>query len=219
MKIPKLILTAFLAALAGTASAQDKISLGAQVGASMISLRGNEIIQKFHEPALGYSAGLTFQYDFTENIALHTGISYDKKGSLVKGTAYDVNGNVTGEFRETTYFNYLSVPLLVRATFGEKIKYFVNAGMYAGYLTGITNVDHNSNDLFLAPANRVDFKDLDFGATAGLGVIFPVTEKISLSAEIRDNLGLANISKVKVINDGTVKTNAANLLVGMNWRI
>ncbi|OFY87282.1 MAG: hypothetical protein A3F72_17445 [Bacteroidetes bacterium RIFCSPLOWO2_12_FULL_35_15] len=32
------------------------------------------------------------------------------------------------------HFDYLTVPILLRATFGKRIKYFANAGMFFGYL-------------------------------------------------------------------------------------
>ncbi|OFY87283.1 MAG: hypothetical protein A3F72_17450 [Bacteroidetes bacterium RIFCSPLOWO2_12_FULL_35_15] len=43
---------------------QNKIDIGIEGSPSLIFLRGNDIIKKYHKPAIGFSSGLFFQYNF-----------------------------------------------------------------------------------------------------------------------------------------------------------
>ena len=60
-----------------------------------------------------------------------------------------------------------------------------------------------------------DYKTIDMGITAGIGLAIPINDKFSLSAEIRNNLGLTNISKSSSV---TNKTNSTNLLIGVTYK-
>jgi hypothetical protein len=53
--------------------------------------------------------------------------------------------------------------------------------------------------------------------SGGAGVEIPLKRYV-LSFEIRDNFGLSNISKLPVANDGSIKTNALNLLIAAHKR-
>jgi hypothetical protein len=62
-----------------------------------------------------------------------------------------------------------------------------------------------------------NFNKADLGLSGGAGVEIPLKRYV-LSFEIRDNFGLSNISKLPVANDGSIKTNALNLLIAAHKR-
>jgi hypothetical protein len=49
-------------------------------------------------------------------------------------------------------------------------------------------------------------------------VDLPLSERFALNTEVRYDKGLSNISAPPVVNDGSIRTNAASLLVGCTYR-
>lgn len=197
----------------------NKIHFGMEAGPSLKTLYGFDTVDE-NELSIGFSAGLAFQYNFTDLLSLRTNISFERKGWTTKGEATDEMGNPIGEMTFHTNFDYLTLPLLVRLTFGNKIRYFVNAGPYIGYLLKVTDVAETLGDYPRSEYdNTANFKQHDFGLTTGLGMTYQLAEKLLLSAEIRNNLGLVNISALPVRNDKSIKTNSTNFLIGIAYGI
>lgn len=197
----------------------NKFEIGLEMGPSLISLRGNDIIDKNNDLSFGFSSGLTFQYNFPKLISIRTNISFERKGLTTQGTATDQYGNQIGEITFHSNLDYLTIPILGRLTFGKKINIFVNAGPYIGYLIKQTDVTEAFGEHPKTETDNTDnFKRIDFGITTGLGARFPIKKKLFLSVEIRNNLGITNISSVSVVNDGAIKTNSTNLLIGIEYR-
>lgn len=197
----------------------NKFEVGLEMGPSLISLRGNDFLDKNNDISFGFSSGFTFQYNFPKLISIRTNISFERKGLTTQGTATDEYGNQIGEITFHSKFDYLTIPLLVRLTFGKKINFFINAGPYIGYLIQQKNVIEAFGEYPKTETDNTDnFKRTDFGITTGLGARFPIKSKLFLSLEIRNNLGLTNISSVPVVNDGTIKTNSTIILIGIEYR-
>jgi hypothetical protein len=193
-----------------TAGAQEsKFLAGIEGGPSNTFLRGNEILKKWHQPDTRFTAGVFFQFNFRKFFSVRTGALYQDKGSVIKGPFPDGKSETIG----TSHFQYLSIPLLLRATFGKKIIYFVNAGPSLECLLSAWN------QIEMAPAHREnlpDFNTVDFGLTGGIGIGVPLCHSILISLEARNNLGLTNISQLPAGDGGSIKTNSAALLIGIS---
>lgn len=216
----KKIISLLIVFISSEAYAQtSKSNIGIEAGPSVISIRGNDIVKKYNEGSIGYAVNLVFQQKINKTFSLHTGIGFERKGSKFPLTATDLAGTPIGTLHGYSRWNYLTVPVLLRATFGKKGNYFVNAGPYVGYL--VKQVFGNKAGVVAAghTSNIVNDRRFDFGASLGAGLSIPVKERIALSFEARDNLGLYNVSKVKVINDGTIKHNTTNFLFGFMYGI
>ena len=98
------------------------------------------------------------------------------------------------------------------------MKFFINTGPFFSYLIKQTFVNQGTNIPRTVSDNTNNDKRFDMGITAGLGVAIPIKAKISLSCEIRNNLGLYNVSEVPVYNNGAIKTNSTNLLIGFAYK-
>ncbi len=198
----------------------NKFEVGLELGPSLKSLRGNDILDKNNNDlSFGFSSGLTFQYNFPKLVSIRTNISFERKGFTAQRSATEQNRNQIGEITFHSNFDYLIIPILGRLTFGKRINFFVNAGSYIGYLIKQTDVTESfgkypktEND------NTANYKRTDLGIITGLGARFPIKNKLFLSLEIRNNFGLTNISSVSVMNDGSIKTNSTNLLIGIEYR-
>jgi hypothetical protein len=132
----------------------------------------------------------------------------------------DEYGNPIGELTFHSNFDYLTIPILGRLTFGKKIEFYVNAGPYLGYLLKQKDITEASGEYPKTEIDNTDnFEKLDFGLTTGLGMNYPLLEKLLLTVEIRNNLGLTNTSSLPVANDGSIKTNSTSLLIGVTYRL
>ncbi len=190
-----------------------KCSIGIEAGPTLRNLRLNDVIDNYNKTTLGYSGAISFQYNFNEFIALHTAIGYEKKGTKTKASIVDFSGNVLEVDDATRNLKYITLPVMLRASFGKKIKFFINAGPYFSYLLeekdkiktseGIWNLTYTKND-----------KRFDGGVSAGAGGMLPVGNRFSFSLEVRSNLGLSDVNKNKTTNYGAVKNNTTNFLVG-----
>ena len=113
---------------------------------------------------------------------------------------------------------YITIPLLFRGSYGDYVKFFFNTGPYLGILlSNKTTIDANSQ--YNEPGREVDntdsTKSTDFGITAGIGLQIPISAKNLLTFEIRDDIGLTNISDYTT--DGSTKTNSLSLIVGLSF--
>jgi hypothetical protein len=201
---------------------ENRFDIGVEGSPSLIFLWGNDIFRDFHKPTIGFSVGLFFQFNFPKIISLRTNIAYERKGTVVKEITTTTIDQPIDNVRMRTNDDYLIFSLLVRATFGKKIQFFVNVGPYFGYLIKQTYVTKFKKDN-IPTTERHDgtstFKRFDTGISTGLGLSVPIKTKFAFSFEVRNNLGLYNVSKFPVINNGTIKTNSTNFLVGFTYKL
>lgn len=199
--------------------AYGQLSLGIEASPSMIFLRGNDFIKQHHLPTLGFSGSLWGQYHISQHFYIKTGFGFERKGSFTNEEVKDMNGQPLDNVTANINFNYLNIPLLFGATIGNKRRFYVNGGPFLGYLLKQTFVYRGETIPKTIQDNTHLDKKLDLGASLGLGFILPFKEKFAYSFEIRNNLGLRNVSKVPVFNNGTTKTNSTNLLMGFVYKI
>ena len=112
------------------------LDIGVEGGLSNASLRGNDYINKYHSSRIGYSGGLFVQYNLKKTISFRSGCFYEQKGSSFEFQVTDYSAQQTGEIHGKESFDYLTIPLLIRATFGKKLQYFFNAGSYYNLISG-----------------------------------------------------------------------------------
>jgi hypothetical protein len=135
------------------------------------------------------------------------GAAYERKGSDIERTDIMTTGEVN--------MDYISVPLLLKAKFGKKIKLYVNAGPYLGILLSSKNIlNAYSNVPEIETNTDSTTKSTDFGISGGIGVEIPVGRSGAFTIELRDNFGLTDISDSKETDAPEIKLNTANLMVG-----
>jgi len=202
-----------------TFAQQPKFEMGLEAGAGITSLWGNEIVTKYNDPTLGFSLGAAFQYNFPKTLSLRTNLFFDRKGCISSGAFLDVTGNLVGNYTSYSRFDYFTMPILLRANFGKKTKFFFNLGSYFGYLKKSSFVYEGPNINGRATFDFTsNYKRLDIGLSSGAGVSIPLAKAISLSFEIRNNLGLYNIGKPLPYSETSLNTHSTNLLIGFAYK-
>lgn len=192
--------------------------IGFNVGPSISVFHGSDYAENFRSKT-GLAAGITYQYAFNTTFALHTGLMYESKGVTSRMTLdpFDI------DVRTRSNFSYLAVPVLFRAHLlpEKKLRLFINAGPYFGFLMrqmNVTRSDNNGNIDVERENNTDSFNAFDIGLSGGVGLDFLITSNMHLDFEVRDNLGFYNISESDN-SDFRLKNNSLNFMVGMLFSI
>lgn len=181
---------------------------GAEGGAGIRSIRLNmSNLDSIKKSEIGFVGGLTGQYNINEMLSLKLAAEFERKGAKFE--------SATG--KEQFNYDYLSIPLLLKTKFGNKIKFFINAGPFVAILLKAKQKSNNTN--MTPDADITDlYKKTEIGISGGAGVIIPVGRTINISFEVRDNFGLTDILKEGSSTNGTtVKTNNVNLMAGISF--
>ncbi|MBK7946772.1 MAG: PorT family protein [Flavobacteriales bacterium] len=221
MKSKPMLLRALALVVIATLTRSDAMSqmtrfeAGLQGGPSIGWLRGNSAVDET-DALVGPSAGLTVQYNLSSTTGIRLGAGYQQKGSSTKVAFTDSNGSTVAEGTARYELQYLSIPLMLRFGFGDKVRVTAGAGGYAGVLMSaqLTSKGFDIGDQTVTD----DFENLDLGICASIAGSMQLSTHLGLNVEARYDKGLTNISALPVINDDSIRTNAVCLLVGCSYR-
>jgi len=208
----------FLPIISNVAVGQQvtKHEIGLKGGAGISFVRGFEESSGYQIPALSYTFGITYQYSFSESFSFCTALDYEHKGSAYKIPLTGENSDPEDAIVAYTNYNYLVLPILARFWFANQNNLFCNVGPYVGYLTKVTAIIEDEDNNYYEEFDATDQSyKYDFGFSLGLGAKIPISSMIAFKVEVRNNLGLVNISKTIDESMGVVKTNSTNLLIGV----
>jgi len=178
----------------------------------MSSFRGNDLAED-NKSIIGYTGGVSLEYFIKDNISLNANILYEQKGVKNEQTTnLGFGPSMTRTFKEK--YQYLQIPIIARYYFGEKKLFFVNGGPFFGYLLQSNSIINGTS----TESSGLN-KKIDLGFSGGLGLSFDLKNTNTINLELRNNLGLINISDVETINNGELKTNTLNFIVNysFNW--
>jgi len=232
-----IFLSVLLFCYTGKSFAQiSKQEIGSEVGIVAAEVSGiqppNNVI-----PNYGISVSIVGQYNFTDLFSIKSGLGFVEKGYATTQVLYlqsniDPKTGFTGNSGNINNYyptSYIELPILAKATFGKKIKFFANAGPYFGLLLiAMENVSVNeTNQPPKSFSNNVTeyYKRVDMGICFGAGVEMPVKDKILLSLELRYDQGLMNVANTPpnnvpgVFGSQPVVNGAFSLLLGFRYRI
>ncbi|WP_018343803.1 porin family protein [Cytophaga aurantiaca] len=217
MKTLSILFTAIL--LSYSVIAQDsKFEIGLQAGPNLTAMRyASDMLQANRYPQVAGIAGLFVQYNINNTFALRIDPAFERLADKTDKITYtNQNDNMIGPGTTHFHYDYITIPVLVRASIGNKLKYFLNVGPSFSFLLNQSVISDWTPD---RKTNRTDYyQTLNFGITGGIGVALPIKEKFSLSFEIRDNLGLTNIS-TSTNSNYAFRSNATSLLVGFAYKL
>jgi hypothetical protein len=236
----KVLLTVFLISLFNTTGfAQSNYSVGLNFGLNYTSFRGSNVLDNTNS-GFGHLAGIFVEYRINESFAIKSGLNLEQK-SIKYETDYTV-----GYFDEQTFgyvnegisvetsnkYKYLTIPLLLKYSFGKSKSIFVNGGGFISFLqkrskkTRAVNdrgqvfrdyYSSNPNDNF----PLADNVEGDYGVSLGFGKCFKINDKNIISIELRDNLGLHNALDGTFIygKSGVIKTNSLSLITSWSFNL
>jgi hypothetical protein len=197
---------------------------GIEGGPGLSFIYGSESIYSQSKFSLSGAAGIFGEYGFARNFSAKVALHYERIS-----TRTDNYSAILPQGGMLQYnLDYLSFPLLVKWSFGNRIRFFVNAGPCISLLLqeSLWYLPENGNKSKVANETGA-YYPVNLAVTAGCGVAIPVGKKLSVTLELRDNLGVLNIrSTVSDFEQNSYfpmtemkgYTNSTLLLVGVSYR-
>lgn len=216
-KTQKIMITAILLFVSTNLLAQtSKWTIGLEGGAAIGSLYGNKAYKDIYQPRLAYYSGLTIQYQLKPKLSIKSGLGNELKGAKIDLLLFDGIGQELGNQIIFVDYNYLTIPLLFRFDFFKKnsLQAFVNGGPYTSYLiSSKLKYPYREEDLINST------RRFDAGLVAGAGTSIAFNERFIISVELRNHLGVLNLSKMTMVNNGAIKHNSLQMLLGLQYQL
>jgi opacity protein-like surface antigen len=202
----RIILTAAAVFAFGFANAQDA-KFGVKGGLNLANFEGDTGLDM--KSKTGFHLGGFVAIKLSDKFTLQPEVLYSTQGAKADNFEQDVNGTI---YTADVDFNldYVNVPLMIKYYAAEKFN--IEFGPQVGFLTAAkvkATVDGNSAEEDV----KDQFESVDFGVNLGAGYDF--TEK--LSAGLRYNLGLSNITKTEPGDDSKVKNAVFSVSLGYKF--
>jgi hypothetical protein len=226
----------------------DGVGVGIHGGLSIPNLRANDtdVFSRGFKSREGIYFGLSAELGLGPLASLVAQLNVTSQGGLRKGLqpiTMDLPDGLPvppgtvlyADFRNETVLDYLEIPVMARLTFGRRVRFFVEAGPYAGYLVRARALTAGTSFLYLdelgtmpivvPPATdpliidlgadtnvRASLKRTNLGLTGGGGLTYPLGRGW-LVLEARFQLGLSTIQKFPE-TDGDTQTGAVVVSLG-----
>lgn len=173
----------------------SRIYLGAHGGADFSRVQFTpSVTQGFN---IGGNAGLNFRYIEEKHFGFIVEANWQQRGwkESFDDLPYDYSRTV----------NFIQVPFLAHVYFGNRGKFFINAGPSVSFaISESTNANFEVNSISSNPDfnNRITYQlfepvnqKVDYGIEGGLGGEFSLTPKHSIYLDARFYYGLGNLLK------------------------
>jgi Outer membrane protein beta-barrel domain len=184
--------------------------LGLKYGRNLATLTTTGLASKNKALQQGNLVGLIFNFYLGDYISLQPELNFTQRG-----LAYTYQDDY-----DRLKTNYIEVPLLMKLSFGNKVKVFLNMGGYGAYwLNSKLENKTNGNITALTYPFDKDLNDgyadnrLDYGAIAGVGVSTEILGG-DIFIEGRYTYGLADISKFETKPSNY--TSSKNQIMGLS---
>ncbi len=214
---------------------KNTFTVGARGGVNISKLCcGSMELNEDYKFGEGPSFGLTAAYGVSKHFSIAAELDWTTQGGKKNGMQAvnpGSNGSVLyADFDNKTVLNYLELPIMARVTFGDKFKYYINAGPYIGYLLSARNVTAGSSMLYSDKAgSHVEyasiqsfesdkkatdqFTTINYGLTGGVGAGY-MFAKHGLWLDGRYVMGIPNVRKNTAING---ENSTGSIMVGIMY--
>jgi len=165
------------------AGAQYKF--GIQGGVGISNYVGKDFSSK-NDPKMGITAGIFFEREINLTLSVGAELNYDQKG-----TFYEFFPREATIVYVDSRLNYISVPIIMKAYFGQKANYYIYTGLTPSYLKSHT-LSHSATEYGYSIASEPFFpytiNNWDAAVTVGFGLNF-----YEIILDIRYHHGIVNI--------------------------
>lgn len=228
----------------------QQIKVGIKAGTSIPNLHenGTNEISKGYASKVADNFGIIADIDIFKRFSIKTGIDYSGQGGIRKGLqpVTDLptqfaqlvpNGStIYADFDNEATLNYMEIPVMGKFEWGNKLKYYVNAGPYIGFLLNAKQVTSGNSLLYLDKSGSMplavqgqtlpsqsfyattnikdDIRSTNYGLTLGIGLSYCVNNISTVSLDARGARGLKSIQKDTSVNGDS---RAGGLFLTIGW--
>lgn len=167
---------------------------------------------------INYSSGAFFRFNFIRSIGVQTGIYFERIGTSEDLYFTDMNGDIIGRGYLKYETDYITFPLLAKFTVGKKLKIGFSLGTFFSYLLKARSVVHNNNPAYsdIAFDETNGIRRFNTGLVIGTGLDYCFFEHLNVGIEVRDQLGLYDLSISP--SSGYYRTNSLQILFRVSYQ-
>lgn len=221
-------------------------TVGIHGGLSIPNIRGNTPQSENYVSRRGPFFGITADFGITSHFSICTELNYSSQGGkrdglqpVVGDLPFLTDLTLYANFHNETILDYVEIPVMARMTWGNRLRFFVQAGPYIGFRARAVTKTRGTSQLFLDPAGTMplvnpitgeplaafsfdadtnikeDVNSTNAGLTAGAGLATKLGPG-DLVLDVRFELGLTNIQPASEAN-GENQTGAVVVLLGYTF--
>ena len=148
-----------------------------------------------------FKAGMAFGISADYKLNIEKLFLKGELGFEQKGTKYLYTADADGSSTDGNYYtyNYINLPILLKLKIGSKNNFFLNTGIYTGYLiSGVERYQGTFEGQYIDQKNAMDMQNhnrLDFGLAIGGGVGIPILTKDKIMLEARYDFALTTSNR------------------------
>jgi opacity protein-like surface antigen len=219
----KILLMIFLTVISINSFGQFHL-IGVQGGVNLTNLT-TDIPFEDSKYRIGIISGINYEFMFQGKYTLSADILYNQQGFIIKTNYTDENGNLTGKSTEDKFdYDYLSLPLKIGYTLGNKIKVFTKIGVCPSVLlkaeTKISKVDISGN---LINYETFDVKDkvskFDLGGLIEFGAGYGLNNNLELFSSFICRKSLTTFSNADYFKDSKMRHYGFSLTIGLKYKL
>ncbi len=186
-----------------------KFELAIEAGPGFSYIYGDGATQlKKQNPLLGFSSGIGFRFNALKVVGVYTGIYVERKGFNWPIESMNSDGHPVIYSYKAEY-HYVTIPVMLHAEVGKKVKFFVNAG---GYVSALFRIHLNQKELHIDNVNPGGYQYVDAGFCGGVGIRVPVLKRLIFSLEMRNSTGFMKVVKNTEAKDAIHNTSTSFML-------
>ena len=169
----------------------------------------------------GLVTGLTYQYDFNDNFHLGMDFIFSQKGFKSDIIFINEDGNAIGNGEPSSFiYNYIAFPVKGGFSFGNKLRGFVNIGIFPAFLIKAkTEIPTGEN----GEPITLDYDDFatknDFGGLMETGVTYKITNRFLLYVSLEYQQSLISITNDKYLPGAELKSYGVSASLGVKYSI
>lgn len=198
--------------------------IGLKVGLNSTNT-SSDFISSTNYAKTGLSAGLTYEHACKGHLFFGADLIYNQRGFKDDIIFYTIEGNTTGERYTLKYhYNYLSVPLKLGLTFGEKLCGFTNFGVIPSLLVKANTIsptfDSNAQrigDETIDVTNRAS--KFDFAGLIEIGAAYRINERYVFAASFSYQRSLTTLTNADYFANSTIKLHGMALNIGVKYAL
>lgn len=204
----KLLVLSILLLLGNTIVAQSKIRIGFIAGPNYAGY--SDISDIGVDSKVAFLAGINSEIRLSDKVFLTADLYFERKRAESGVIAQNL---FTGTNIEMIVQNdYVVLPVKVKFEFRKNDTFYLTGGVFAAYL-----VNSYFYEGFGNTSSSDSFKDMDYGLCLGVGKTFNITPTSRITLEIRESLGVANVSGRFDFATQSIKTNSLSLICGYSF--
>jgi hypothetical protein len=165
-----------------------------------------------------WTSNINYERYFTEKISIETGIQYERKGFIDYFTYLDENGNEIKKEQIISQYEYISIPIGVKYSIGNKFKTFGEIGMTPSYFVN-GKIIYPDDIIIISPIPPL--KDIvnrfDLGAFVCFGLSYQIFNKMELNVNGIFNHSFISMTSVKYFEKYKIYNYLYSVNIGLKY--